>query len=166
MTSPPARQKPVASSVWFSELGDGAATQPQDDRVEGVDEHRKVELASGSGDAGALPAALGPVLRSLSRAVGGWWASGKVGEAIGDWSEEDERFYRNHFLGSGSLDEYEDVRFGYILGHVAGRNPGYRHRTFTEIEPDLKHGFMSGDSGFYYALRPYMRAGYDRSYRF
>jgi hypothetical protein len=57
---------------------------------------------------------------------------------------------------------FERALPGYTLGYVASRNPGYRGRTFEEIESDLRHGFGDDPDVSHDTLRDFTRYGYQR----
>lgn len=42
------------------------------------------------------------------------------------------------FEASEASDGFERAKPGYQLGYVARRNPAYRNRSFSEVEPELK----------------------------
>ena len=90
----------------------------------------------------------------------------EVGRALGDYSEEDEAHYRDHYRTvDGGVPSYEDARVGYVLGTVAGRHPGYRDSEFEDIEADLRNGFRTRHPEWDYdydQVRPYIREGYTR----
>ncbi len=117
----------------------------------------------------ALGAAAGPVgaiLAAIAGAVGGWWAGREVAHALTD---KDDRFYRDQYERTpdrlADLD-YEQVRPAYLTGHLAGRNPEYRGRTFEEIEGDLRGGWhdcVGEQCAEWPALRSYARAAFERA---
>jgi hypothetical protein len=72
------------------------------------------------------------------------------------------RFYHRN-LGSSDVD-YDTARIGYGVGHVAGRNPDYRTRSFDDVEADLRRGWSDKDRD-YDSMRPFVREGYERSSR-
>ena len=66
----------------------------------------------------------------------------------------------------GAGRSYDDVRPAYQLGHLAGRNPDYRGRSFDEVEGDLRHGWtgdVSARYGTWDQVRDHVRVAYDRS---
>jgi hypothetical protein len=115
----------------------------------------------------AIGSALGPVgtiIGGIAGAVGGWWAGEKAGRALEDASKHDDH-YRSHYRTVGRDDiDYDTARIGYGIGHVAGRNPDYRTRSFDDVETDLRKGWRDQDRD-YESLRPFVREGYDRSSR-
>jgi hypothetical protein len=113
----------------------------------------------------AIGSALGPVgtiVGGIAGAVGGWWAGEKAGRAIEDSSKHDD-YYRSHYKTVGRDDiDYDTARIGYSVGHVAGRNPDYRSRSFDDVETDLRRGWKDSDRD-YDSLRPFVREGFNRS---
>jgi hypothetical protein len=115
----------------------------------------------------AIGSALGPVgtiLGGIAGAVGGWWAGEKAGRALED-SAKHEDYYREHYRTVGTRDvDYDSARIGYGIGHVAGRNPDYRARSFDDVEADLRRGWTD-EKRDYDSVRPFVREGYERSSR-
>ena len=113
----------------------------------------------------AIGSAFGPVgtiVGGIAGAVGGWWAGEKAGRALEDSNKHDDYYRSRHReLGESEVD-YDTARVGYSVGHVAGRNPDYRTRSFDDVEKDLRRGWSSSDRD-YDRLRPYVREGFDRS---
>ena len=115
---------------------------------------------------GALGSAAGPVgtiVGGIAGAVGGWWAGEKVGRSLENWDEH-ETYYRSHYKGlDNRVKSYDDARVGYAVGHLAGRNPDYASRSWTDVEPELR-GNWKYDRDFD-TMSPYIREGYNRSVR-
>lgn len=120
----------------------------------------------------ALGSAAGPIgtlIGGIAGAMGGWWAGRAISEAATNFTDEDEKYYRGHYERSPDRlgdRRYEDVRPAYAVGHLAGRNPDYRERSFDEIEQDLQKGWTSGmreRHGEWATARPFARDAYDRS---
>jgi hypothetical protein len=113
----------------------------------------------------AIGSAAGPVgtlIGGMAGALGGWWAGEKAGRAAEDMDEHDD-FYKGHFEKYRSKDfDYDTARVGYGMGHVAGRNPDYKGRTFEEVEEDLRRGWKH-DEWSYASMRPYVRTGFERT---
>lgn len=113
---------------------------------------------------GSVGGPLGTIIGGIAGAVGGWWAGEKVGRAAEDFGDH-EPYYREHFNQNKSEKlRWDDARIGYGLGHVAGRNPTYRGRSFDEIEPELRRGWTDRDRNFD-TMRPYLRQGFERTSR-
>jgi hypothetical protein len=110
---------------------------------------------------GAPGGPVGMILGGLAGAFGGWWAGEKAGRAAEDFDKHDD-YYRGHFdeHKHPTLD-YEQARVGYGLGHVAGRNPDYRGRSFDDVESDLRRGWTWRYD--FDEMRPYVRTGYERT---
>lgn len=110
---------------------------------------------------GAAAGPIGSIIGGIAGAAGGWWAGEKAGRSLEDWDAH-EPHYREHY---DSLDtttvEYDTAKVGYGVGHVAGRNPDYDGRPFTDVEKDLRTNWKYDED--YDALRPYVEAGYYRS---
>lgn len=111
---------------------------------------------------GSLAGPVGTIIGGIAGAAGGWWAGEKVGRAAEDMSEH-EPHYREHYRANPREGlGYDDARVGYGIGHIAGRNPDYRNRSFDEVEPTLRGNWRS-DEHDYETMRPYVRKGYERT---
>ncbi len=149
------------------------------DHVHG-DEHVTAGKLAGEGLGGAAAGAAGAAIGSfagpvgtliggLAGVVGGWWAGKSAVEASHKYSPEDDRHYRETYESSSSKladRSYETVRPAYQLGHVAGLNPDYRDRDFSDVESDLEKGWtndLRAKNGEWSAVRPYARDAYTRS---
>ena len=97
--------------------------------------------ATGAGTGGAIGFAaggpIGGVIGALAGAVGGWWAGGEAHSAIADMDEAENRFRKAH-EHAGARRPFEEVRHGYQLGYLAGRNPEHENQDFNDIETDLR----------------------------
>ncbi len=121
---------------------------------------------------GALGGPVGMVIGALAGAVGGWWAGRSVAEGVHDYTDDDDRFYRQHHTTTrrdladvSTTRDYDDVRPAYQLGHLAGRNPDYSGRSFDDVETDLQRGWtndVAAKHGDWTSVRPYARDAYDR----
>jgi hypothetical protein len=113
---------------------------------------------------GSVAGPVGTVIGGLAGAVGGWWAGEQAGRAIDDMGEHEDRYRRHHRdLGRSDVD-WDEARIGYGVGHVAGRNPDYRGRSFDEVEADLRRGWRH-DRRDYDSMRPFVRTGYETTSR-
>jgi hypothetical protein len=113
---------------------------------------------------GSAAGPVGTIIGGIAGAVGGWWAGEKAGRAAEDLGKHDET-YRRHYRDNAASDlDYETARLGYGVGHVAGRNPDYRGRSFNDVETDLRRGWKS-DSRDFDSMRPYIRYGYENTSR-
>lgn len=69
--------------------------------------------------------------------------------------------------GTGSASwRYEDVRPLYQFGHVAGQNPDYQGRSFSEVEPELQREWKDEQTqryGSWPQVRGYIDFGYSQS---
>lgn len=111
---------------------------------------------------GSLAGPVGTIIGGIAGAVGGWWAGEKAGRAIEDMGDHEDD-YRRHHTQSGRSDlNYDEARIGYGLGHVAGRNPDYKGRSFDEVDRDLRSGWQHKDRD-YDSMRPYVQYGYERT---
>jgi hypothetical protein len=111
---------------------------------------------------GSLAGPIGTVIGGIAGAVGGWWAGEKAGRSLEDMPQHEEH-YRTHYRDLGRNDvAYDDARLGYGVGHVAGRNPDYRGRSFDEVEKDLRAGWRSTDRDFD-TMKPFVRTGFERT---
>ena len=104
----------------------------------------------GAGAGAALGMAGGPVgmvIGALAGAVGGWWASDKITEDTGTYTEEEDRWYRQHYATPDfhlADRTFEEVRPAYAYGHVAARNPAHSGRTFADVQRDLEREWSAG----------------------
>ena len=115
---------------------------------------------------GAIGGPVGLVIGGIAGAVGGWWAGHGIAEAI---SNDDDDYFRQDYERSAAQRAdraYEHVRPAYIAGHLAGRNPDYRGRSFEDVEPDLAGGWSSDvvrQSGEWSAVRGHARSAFQRA---
>jgi hypothetical protein len=125
--------------------------------------------ATGAGTGGAIGfAAGGPIggmIGALAGAVGGWWAGHEAQGAIANMDESDNRFRQAH-EHAGARRPYEEVRHGYQLGYLAGRNPEHTDRNFTDVEDDLRAAWTQAhlntdDAVSWEDVRDEARTGYD-----
>jgi len=144
---------------------DGA--KPKGDKIgEGVGSVSGVVTGAAIGSA-AGP--IGTVIGGIAGAVGGWWAGHAVAEATHKFTQDDDDYYREHFVNrTDRLADrgYDDVRPAYQLGHIASMNPDYRGLAFDRIEGDLQHGWGNGlraRHGDWSTVRPYAEAAYSRN---
>lgn len=128
-----------------------------------------VTAAGGAGVGGAVGlGALGPlggVVGALVGAVGGWWAGKGFQQAIDDMDRDEDRLRRAHDH-AGAARPYEEVRHGYQLGYLAGRNPQYDGAAFDEVEKDLRAAWVKAHQQDeqpvrWEDVRPDARTGYE-----
>ena len=118
---------------------------------------------------GSLAGPIGTFIGGLAGVIGGWWAGKSAAEAAGNYSDEDDRFYRKSYESSSTRiadRSYEDIRPAYQAGHVAGLNPDYRNRNWDEVDRDLQRGWtndLRGRHGEWDAARPFARDAFTRS---
>jgi hypothetical protein len=97
--------------------------------------------AAGAGTGGAIGFAaggpIGGVIGALAGALGGWWAGNEAQGAIADMDQSDNEFREAH-EHAGAGRSFEEVRHGYQVGYLAGRNPDHADQTFAEVEKDLR----------------------------
>ena len=139
---------------------------------------------------GSLGGPLGTIIGGIAGAAGGWWSGRAVSEAASTF-DNDDSYYQNHHasrLGSGtsasgmrgssmsggsgmgspsgnmSAASYDNARPAYQLGHVAGMNPDYAGREFSDVEPHLRNGWEAqGDAPHKWDdVRDYARDAYTR----
>lgn len=117
---------------------------------------------------GSAAGPIGTIIGGIAGAAGGWWAGEKAGRALEDMGEHEPE-YRKHYETSRSDTRrdltFDDARVGYSVGHMAGRNPDYKGRSFDEVETDLRSGWRDDTGRDYETLRPYVRHGYERTSR-
>lgn len=115
---------------------------------------------------GAIGGPVGLVIGGIAGAVGGWWAGHGIAEAINN--DDDDHFRRDYERSADRRADraYESVRPAYVAGHLAGRNPDYRGRSFEEVEPDLA-GAWSGEvvrqAGDWSSVRGHAHAAFRRA---
>lgn len=103
---------------------------------------------------GSLGGPLGTIIGGIAGAAGGWWTGRAVSEAASSFDNDDD-YYRNSYSsrsgtsGTGSSSssrssmDYDSARPAYQLGHVAGMNPDYANRSYSDVEPELRRGYES-----------------------
>lgn len=109
---------------------------------------------------GSAAGPIGTIIGGIAGAVGGWWAGEKAGRAAEDMGEHEED-YRRHHSELGTDITYDNARIGYGVGHMAGRHPDYRNRSFDEVEPEIRRGWRGEHD--YETMRPFVRQGYERT---
>jgi hypothetical protein len=144
----------------------------RDDRDHGSLERLGERLGATTGGAvgrGADAAAgmMGSLLDSAIGALGDWWSSAAANRAAQSFLRERDESCREHFdsIGIGSGRDYDEVRPLYQFGHVAGQNPNYRGRDFSEVEPELRRAWSreSTDThGDWPEVRGFVGFGYTR----
>lgn len=151
---------------------DGGVVYPDNATPKGDKIGESVGGASGVVAGAAIGSAAGPigtVIGGLAGAVGGWWAGKQVSEATHKFTQDDDMYYREHFVNrSERLADrgYDDVRPAYQLGHIASLNPDYNGRSFEDIEPELQRGWgndLRSRHGDWSTVRPYAQEAYTRS---
>ncbi|MGH7448274.1 MAG: hypothetical protein ACRELT_11975 [Longimicrobiales bacterium] len=129
--------------------------------------------ATGAGTGGAIGfAALGPVggvIGALAGAVGGWWAGNESQRAIADMDQIENQFRRAH-EHAGARRPYQEVRHGYQLGYLAGRNPDHEAMEFQDVEADLRAAWVQAHLNLENAVpweevRDNARTGYEIGHR-
>lgn len=105
------------------------------------------------------------VVAGVALVAGGYWASKKLFSAAAELSAEEERdcrtYYETHAVRSSGVP-YSQARTVYVLGYVAGRNPEYAGRGYTDVEPHLRGGYTGSRAGSYDTLRDFGQRGYER----
>jgi hypothetical protein len=100
--------------------------------------------ASGAGvgaGAGVVFGPLGVVLGALAGAAGGWWAGSELHGAFTEADRSDDAFRRAH-EHAGAVRPYAEVRHGYHIGYLAGRNPDHDGASFDTVEPELRAAWV------------------------
>ena len=135
---------------------------------------------------GSLGGPIGTIIGGIAGAVGGWWSGRAISEAASTFTDDDDKYYRQHFdtnrsgsltgtersknvvdvRGSSSDLTYDRARPAYQLGSLASHNPDYQGRSFDEVETDLQRGWTSSDASRQYGdwsnVRDYARDAYTR----
>ena len=122
--------------------------------------------AAGAG-IGALLGPVGALIGAAAGALGGWWAGRAVNDAVGDFNDEDDAYYRHvHEQSERAAHPYERSRNLYHFGHVAARNPEYESRGFSDVEADLSKAWLDQqreEYGDWPDVRNYVSEGYNRA---
>lgn len=108
---------------------------------------------------------LGAVLAFLAGALGGWWAGSGFERAVEEMDREENRFRRMH-EHAGAERPWEEVRHGYQIGYLAGRNARYEGDDFAAAEPDLRAAWVQShledeDPVHWEDVRDSARAGFE-----
>ena len=127
-------------------------------------------VGAGAGAAlGMVGGPVGMVVGALAGAVGGWWATDKITEDTGTYTEDEDRWYRQHYATPEfrlADRAFEDVRPAYAYGHIAARNPAHRGRSFEDVQRDLERDWRAGLAeryGEWATASRYAQAGFDRT---
>lgn len=116
----------------------------------------------------ALGRSVDLVVYGIAQAMGGWWAERDVAASVRSVTFEDDVVYRAHYDFSPTRladRSYEVVRPAYLVGHIAGTNPGYNGMTFESIERELRSGWsedISAKHGEWDAVRQYAKEAFGR----
>lgn len=125
--------------------------------------------ATGAGTGGAIGFAaggpIGAMIGVLAGAVGGWWAGSEAHNAIADMDETENRLREAHDH-AGARRPFEEVRHGYQLGYLAGRNPEHADDDFQDVETDLRAAWTQAhlntdDAVSWEEVREEARRGYE-----
>jgi hypothetical protein len=126
------------------------------------------------GTVGTLVAGpIGTAIGALAGAVGGWWATRGVADAVP--TEQDEKHYEQHYTNARAAvgvpareanimpRSFDHARPAYQLGHLAARNPAYAGKRFEEIEDDLMKAWsndLRDSHGEWASVRGYAQEAY------
>ncbi|MEP7086575.1 MAG: hypothetical protein ABI884_04520 [Gemmatimonadota bacterium] len=141
-----------------------------DDR-RATEERRVSDMSSRPGqerEVMALGRSLDLVVYGIGQSVGGWWAERDVAASVRQVTFEDDVVYRAHYDFSPTRladRSYEVVRPAYLVGHIAGTNPGYEGQSFEMIERDLRTGWTDEirvKHGEWDAVRGYAKEAFAR----
>lgn len=105
----------------------------------------------------------GAVFNSMASMLGSWWSTDQPQRAAATFTPEQDRACETHFRARSSGREYATTRPLYQFGHVAGQNPDYQNRSFSEIEPDLQRAWETGGTkqhGNWDDVRGFVEFGY------
>ena len=127
-------------------------------------------VGAGAGLAmGMVAGPIGMVVGALAGAAGGWWATDRITEDTGTYTDDEDRWYQQHYTTpefSVADRSFDDVRPAYAYGHIAARNPAHRGRSFAEVERDLERDWSAAlrdRYGEWAAASRYARVGFDRA---
>ena len=110
----------------------------------------------------------GSLFGTAMDALGDWWSSPAANQAAQDFDQTRDRSCRHHFESTSDMAggrNYDQVRPLYQFGHMAGQNPDYQGRDFSEVEPDLKRAWdqqSSSPHGEWPDVRSYVDFGFTR----
>jgi len=116
----------------------------------------------------ALGRSVDQVVYAIAQSVGGWWAERDVAASVRQVTFEDDVVYRAHYDFSPTRladRSYEVVRPAYLVGHIAGTNPGYNGLNFESVERDLRTGWtddIRAKHGDWDAVRVYAKEAFAR----
>lgn len=116
----------------------------------------------------ALGRSVDLVVHGIAQAIGGWWAERDVAASVRQVTFEDDVVYRAHYDFSPTRladRSYEVVRPAYLVGQIAGTNPGYEGLSFEQIEGDLRTGWseeIRARHGEWDAVRQYAKEAFGR----
>ena len=116
----------------------------------------------------ALGRSVDQVVYAIGQSVGGWWAERDVAASVRQVTFEDDVVYRAHYDFSPTRladRSYEVVRPAYLIGHIAGTNPGYNGLNFESVERDLRTGWtedIRAKHGDWDAVRVYAKEAFAR----
>ncbi|MEO8880100.1 MAG: hypothetical protein ABI446_06845 [Gemmatimonadaceae bacterium] len=116
----------------------------------------------------ALGRSVDIVVYNIAQTIGGWWSERDVAASIRSVTFEDDVVYRAHYDFSPTRladRSYEVVRPAYLVGHIAGTNPGYNGMTFESIERELRSGWSDDirtKHGEWDAVRQYAKEAFGR----
>lgn len=105
----------------------------------------------------------GTVFNSMASMLGTWWSGEDANRAASTFRGDRDRACQNHFQSRSGGREYSTTRPLYQFGHVAGQNPDYQNRSFSEIEGDLRQAWESSPNtqyGRWDDVRDYVEFGY------
>lgn len=108
----------------------------------------------------------GAVFNSMASMLGNWWSGPEAQRAATSFGEQQDQECRRHFEARSSGRDYTTTRPLYQLGHVAGRNPDYRDRSYGEVEPELRRAWESSSDSSRYGrwddVSAYVKFGFDQ----
>jgi hypothetical protein len=112
---------------------------------------------------GSAAGPIGSIIGGIAGGVGGWWAGEQAGRSMEDWGDHESHYRDDYDKRGDATVPYDTAKVGYGLGHVAGRNPAFGGRPFTEVENDLSDHWKFASS--YATMRPFVEVGYTHSAR-
>jgi hypothetical protein len=110
--------------------------------------------------------ATGAIFNSMTSMLGTWWSSPNAEQAARSFEQREPACREHHHARSstsGAGSSYERSRPLYQFGHVAGQNPDYQGRSFSEVEPELRRAWETGgtnEHGQWDEVRDYVGYGY------
>lgn len=113
---------------------------------------------------GALAGPIGSIVGAIAGAIAGWWAGHTIAETARDYDHLYDAAYRDRFARSAPRDlTFDEIRPALQLGYLAGVNPDWTGRSFSDVEPQLERGWdsVAANLGPWPRVRDYAHDAFD-----